>query len=134
MNKVILTGRLTRDPEMSYSQSSNLAIARFTLAVDRRYSKDEEAKADFFNCTAFSKTAEFIEKYFSKGMKMNVVGELQNDNYTNRNGEKVYGVKVIVSECEFGESKNAHSSTQTPTGGSDDDFVPADEAMADLPY
>ncbi len=108
MNKVILLGNLTRDPEIRYSQGDNsLAIARFSLAVNRRFSKNGEKEADFFNCTAFGKQAEFVEKYFKQGSRMMLIGRIQNDNYTNKNGEKVYTVQVIVEEVEFAEKKNS---------------------------
>ena len=109
MNKVILMGRLTRDPEIRYSQSdSNMAIAKFSLAVDRRYKKQgDEVIADFFNCTAFGKQGEFVEKYLKKGTKIVVTGRIQNDNYTNKDGQKVYSVQIIVEEMEFAESKAA---------------------------
>lgn len=108
MNKVILMGRLTRDPEVRYSQGENsLAIARYSLAVDRRFKRAGEPDADFFNCTVFGKSAEFAEKYFHQGTKLVVTGRIQNDNYTNRDGQKVYSVQVIVEEQEFAESKNA---------------------------
>ena len=107
MNKVILMGRLTRDPEVRYSQGEGqMAIARFTLAVDRRFKKQGDAvTADFFNCTAFGKQAEFVEKYLKQGTKMVVIGRIQNDNYTNKDGQKVYSVQIIVEEMEFAESK-----------------------------
>ena len=109
MNKAILIGRLTRDPEVRYSQNdSNMAIARFSLAVDRRYKKQgDETTADFFNCTAFGKQAEFVEKYLKKGTKVTVTGRIQNDNYTNKDGQKVYSVQIIVEEIEFAASKSA---------------------------
>ena len=108
MNKVILVGRLTRDPEIRYSQNANsTAVASFSIAVDRRFKRDGEPDADFFNCTAFGKQAEFCEGYLKKGIKMVVVGRLQNDNYTNKDGEKVYSTRIIVDELEFAESKNA---------------------------
>ncbi len=114
MNKVILVGRLTRDPEVRYSQGeSSTAIAKFSLAVDRRYKRDGEPDADFFNCTAFGKQAEFAERYLKQGTKMVVVGRIQNDNYTNRDGQKVYSVQIMVEELEFAESKNA-----SPANGS----------------
>lgn len=110
MNKVILVGRLTRDPEIRYSQGEgSLAIARFSLAVDRRFKRAGEPEADFFNCTAFGKQAEFVERYLKQGTKMVVVGRIQNDNYTNRDGQKVYSVQIMVDELEFAESKNASS-------------------------
>lgn len=116
MNKVILMGRLTRDPEVRYSQGENsLAIARFSLAVDRRFKRQGEPEADFFNCTAFGKQAEFAERYLKQGTKMVVIGRVQNDNYTNKEGQKVYSVQIMVDELEFAESKasgNADSGYQ----------------------
>nr|DAD63555.1 MAG TPA: Single strand binding protein [Caudoviricetes sp.] len=112
MNKVILMGRLTRDPEVRYSHTdSTMVIARFSLAVDRRYKKPgDEVTADFFNCTAFGKQGEFVEKYLKKGTKVVVSGRIQNDNYTNKEGQKVYSVHIMVEEIEFAESKaNAQS-------------------------
>lgn len=108
MNKVILMGRLTRDPEVRYSQgASQTAVARFSVAVDRRFKREGEPDADFFNCTAFGKQAEFIERYLRKGVKVVVCGRIQNDNYTNKEGQMVYSVRVMVDEIEFAESKNA---------------------------
>ena len=108
MNKVILIGRLTRDPEIRYSQGANSsAIGTFSIAVDRRFKRDGEPDADFFNCTAFGKQAEFVERYLKKGTKMVVVGRVQNDNYTNKEGQKVYSTRIMVDELEFAESKNA---------------------------
>lgn len=110
MNKVILMGRLTRDPEVRYSQgASQTAVARFSIAVDRRFKREGEPDADFFNCTAFGKQAEFIERYLRKGVKIVVCGRIQNDNYTNKDGQMVYSVRVMVDEIEFAESKNASS-------------------------
>lgn len=105
-------GRLTRDPEVRYSQSdSSMAIARFSLAVDRRYKKQgDEVTADFFNCTAFGKQGEFVEKYLKKGTKVVVTGRIQNDNYTNKDGQKVYSVQIMVEEIEFAESKASSQS------------------------
>ena len=107
MNKAILMGRLTRDPEIRYSQGDNsMAIAKFSLAVDRRYKKQgDEVTADFFNCTAFGKLAEIVEKYVIKGSKVLITGRIQNDNYTNKDGQKVYGIKIMVDELDFAESK-----------------------------
>lgn len=112
MNKAILMGRLTRDPEVRYSQTdSNMAIARFSLAVDRRYKKQgDTVTADFFNCTAFGKQGEFVEKYLKKGTKIVVTGRIQNDNYTNKDGQKVYSVQIMVEEIEFAESKASSQS------------------------
>ena len=110
MNKVILMGRLTRDPEIRYSQgASQTAVARFSVAVDRRFKREGEPDADFFNCTAFGKQAEFIERYLRKGTKIVLCGRIQNDNYTNKDGQMVYSVRVMVDEIEFAESKNASS-------------------------
>ena len=114
MNKIILMGRLTRDPEVRYSDD-NKAVGRFVLAVDRKFKKDGGPTADFFNCTAFGKTAEFVEKYLKKGTKILLTGSIQNDNYTNGHGEQVYAMQVIVDEMEFAESKNAGSGTNEPT-------------------
>ena len=109
MNKVILMGRLTRDPEVRYSQGENaLAIARYTLAVDRRAARREgEATADFINCVAFGKSAEFAERYLRQGTKIAVSGRIQTGSYTNRDGQKVYTTEVVVEESEFAESKAA---------------------------
>lgn len=124
MNKIILMGNLTRDPEIRYSQGENsIAIARFSLAVNRRYRREgEEPESDFFNCTAFGKQAEFVEKYFHKGSRMLLSGRVQNNNYTNNNGEKVYGVQIIVEEVEFGERKNGSNSNSETRP--EDDFTP----------
>ena len=108
MNKVILMGRLTRDPEVRYSAGENsLAIARYTLAVDRRFRRDGEATADFISCVSFGRTAEFAEKYFRQGLKIVVSGRIQTGSYTNREGQKVYTTEVVVEEQEFAESKSA---------------------------
>ena len=112
MNKVILMGRLTRDPEVRYTQGDNaMAIARYSLAVDRRFKKDgDEQTADFINCIAFGKSGEFAEKYLKKGTKVAVVGRIQTGSYTNKDGQKVYTTDVVVEEQEFAESKNSGSS------------------------
>ena len=112
MNKVILMGRLTRDPEVRYSSGdSSMAIARFSIAVDRRFRRNgDEQTTDFFNCTAFGKLGEFVEKYLRKGTKVVLDGELRNDNYTNKNGEKVYSMNIVANNIEFAESKNAAGS------------------------
>ena len=106
MNKVILMGRLTRDPEVRYSAGENsLAIARYTLAVDRRFKRDGEATADFISCVVFGKQAEFAEKYFRQGIRIVVSGRIQTGSYTNRDGVKVYTTEVVVEEQECAESK-----------------------------
>lgn len=106
MNKVILMGRLTRDPEARYTQGDNAsAVARFSLAVDRRFKKDGDQTADFINCVAFGKTGEFIEKYGHKGTKFVVEGRIHTGSYTNKDGQKVYTTDVVVEQVEFAESK-----------------------------
>ena len=107
MNKVIIIGRLTRDPEIRYSQGSekSTAIATIPVAVDRRFKRDGEPDADFFDCNAFGKIAEFAEKYLKKGTKVAIVGRLQNNNYTNKEGQKVYNTRIMIDEIEFAESK-----------------------------
>ena len=112
MNKVILMGRLTRDPEVRYSQGENsTAIARYTLAVDRRFRRnnDGEQTADFIGCVAFGRSAEFAEKYFRQGLKVIVTGRIQTGSYTNKEGQKVYTTDVVVEDQEFAESKNSSS-------------------------
>lgn len=104
MNKVELIGRLTRDPEIRYTQEQT-AVARFSLAVDRRFAREGGKQADFINCSSFGKTAEFVEKYLKKGMKIALTGRLQQDDYTDRNGQKVTTYQVIAEEVEFCESK-----------------------------
>ena len=123
MNKVIMMGRLTRDPEVRYSQGANATtIARFTIAVDRRFKREGEPEADFFNCVAFGKTGEFLEKWFHQGNKILITGRVENDNYTNKDGQKVYGTRISVEEAEFGESKanasdkNQNGSIESNTG------------------
>ena len=111
MNKVVLMGRLTRDPEVRYSQGENaLAIARYTLAVDRRFKRDGEQTADFINCVVFGKSAEFTERYFRQGMRVVVCGRIQTGSYTNRDGQKVYTTEVVVEDQEFAESKASSDS------------------------
>ena len=110
MNKVILMGRLTRDPEVRYTQGeSSLCIANFSIAVDRRFNRNNQdgQTADFINCVAFGKLAEHVEKYYRKGLKTALTGRIQTRNYTNRDGQKVYVTEVVVEELEFAESKNA---------------------------
>lgn len=107
MNKVILVGRLTRDPEVRYSQGEKAtAVARYTVAVDRRFKRDGEPTADFIPCIAFGKSGEFAEKYFRQGMRVSVSGHIQTGSYTNKDGNRVYTTDVIVEEHEFAESKS----------------------------
>ena len=108
MNKVILMGRLTREPDVRYSAGENsTAVARYTLAVDRRFHRDGDATADFIGCVAFGRQAEFAEKYLRQGTKIAITGRIQTGSYTNREGQKVYTTDVVVEEQEFAESKNA---------------------------
>lgn len=127
MNKVIQTLRFCRDPEVRYTQGANpTAIASFSGAVERRFKREGEPDADFFNYTAFGKQAEFVEKYFCKGMKALITGRIQNNNYTNREGQMVYGIQILVDEIEFAESKNAQSGA-----GSGQQQAPAQKPDAD---
>ena len=120
MNKVILMGRLTRDPEVRYSQGEQAtAVARYTLAVDRRFRRDNDQQtADFINCVAFGRSGEFAEKYFHKGIKIVVTGRIQTGSYTNQEGQKVYTTDVVVEDQEFAASKAA---SEQSSGG----FQPA---------
>ena len=119
MNKVILLGRLARDPETRYGGANDsMAVCRYTLAVDKKFKKGGEATADFINCISFGKIAEFAEKYFTKGLRVAVSGRIQTGRYTNRDGQKVYTTDVVVDNVEFAESKGS--------AGSDGGFVPAD--------
>ena len=126
MNKVIIIGRFTRDPEIKYSTGENAnATARFSLAVNRRFkNKEGNYDADFINCVAFGKTAEFIEKYFTKGMAIGITGRIQTGSYTNKEGQKVYTTDVVVEETEFVESKNKGASDNVPNNNanSNSDF------------
>lgn len=115
MNKTILMGRLTREPEVRYSASdSGLAIARFTLAVNRRFHKDGEPAADFISCVAFGKNAEFIEKYIGKGRQICICGRIQTGSYTNKDGQKVYTTEVVADEVEFADSKPTSAAGAEP--------------------
>ena len=133
MNKVILMGRLTRDPEVRYSAGDNqMAIARYTLAVDRRFNRNNsEQTADFIPCVAFGKAGEFAEKYFRKGMKIAVSGRIQTGSYTNKEGQKVYTTEVIIDDQEFAESKNASSGSAGDFGGSPISEAPHSQNLND---
>ena len=138
MNKVILMGRLTRDPEVRYTQGDNaMAIARYSLAVDRRFKRDGEPDADFINCVAFGKAGEFAEKYLKKGTKIAVVGRIQTGSYTNKDGQKVYTTDVVVEEQEFAESKNSGSSdnNQSAPANKNTDFMSIPDGIdEELPF
>ncbi len=145
MNKVILIGRLTRDPDIRYSAGENsTAVARYTLAVDRRFRRDAEQTADFISCVAFGRSAEFAEKYLHQGIKIAVTGRIQTGSYTNRDGNKVYTTDVVVEDQEFAESKNASGGTsssmpeqraETPSPLSDEGFMNIPDGIdEELPF
>ena len=142
MNKVILMGRLTRDPEVRYSQGeTSTAVARFTLAVDRRFRRDD-ASTDFIGCVAFGRNAEFIEKYFRQGTKALITGRIQTGSYTNRDGQKVYTTDVVVEDQEFAESKNTQgesgfqsTSRPMPSAAAGDGFMNIPDGIdEELPF
>lgn len=131
MNKVILMGRLTKDPDIRYTQDGT-AVARYTLAVDRRYQRDGEQKADFISCTVFGRGAEFAEKHLKKGTKIVAAGRIQTGSYTNRDGQKVYTTDIVVEEQEFAESKK----TQEAGREQEDGFMSIPDGVDDegLPF
>ena len=136
MNSVQLTGRFTRDPEIRYTDGG-LSIARFTLAVDRRFRQEGGPSADFIGCIAFGKTAEFIEKYFSKGKKMEVNGRIQTGSYTNQDGQKVYTTDVVVEAAGFAGRKAAQQDNGIPAPQETDDGfmrIPDDIDDEELPF
>ena len=140
MNKVILMGRLTRDPDIRYTQPNSAqeqtCIARYSLAVNRRFNRDGEQKADFISCVAFGRQAEFAEKYLRKGTKIVLAGRIQTGSYTNRDGQKVYTTDVVVEEQEFAESKAAGQITQqNPAPVSEDGFMEIPDGLEEeLPF
>ena len=143
MNKVQLVGRMTRDPEIRYSQGENAtATARFSVAVNRRFKNAEgNYDADFINCVAFGKAAEFVEKYFKKGMAIGLTGRIQTGSYTNKDGQKVYTTDVVVEETEFVESKgasnsdNSNASRPAPSASSNDGFMNIPDGVdEELPF
>ena len=129
MNKVILMGRLTRDPSISYTQANSAqestCVARYALAVDRRFNRDGERKADFISCVAFGRQAEFAEKYLRKGTKIALTGRIQTGSYTNRDGQKVYTTDIVVDDQEFADSKNASGGNEGGYGNSYQQARPA---------
>lgn len=141
INSVNLTGRLTRDPDIRYTDNGD-CIARFSLAVDRRFKSEGGPTADFPSCVAFRKTAEFVEKYFRKGMKLELTGHLQTGSYTNKDGVKVYTTDVVADQVGFGESKSAlqgrgqgadYGGTQQSTNDDGFMYIP-DDADEELPF
>ena len=135
MNKIIMMGRLARDPEIS-SSTSGTTFARYSIAVDRKFKKEGEPDADFFNCSSFGKQAEFVEKYLKKGTKVVVTGRLQNNNYTNKDGQKVYDVRIMVEEIEFAESKSESSNSAAKSEqSSGNDFLNIPDGLVEeLPF
>ena len=137
MNKIILIGRLTRDPEMRYSQGENpTAISRYTLAVNRPFKRNGEQEADFISCIAFGNTAEFTEKYLAKGMRVAVEGRIQTGSYTNRGGQKVYTTDVVVERQEFLEKRADNSQPDSSTAESaGDGFINIPDGIdEELPF
>jgi len=139
MNKVILMGRLTRDPEVRYSQSSEpVAVARYTLAVNRRFKRKDEPEADFIPCVALGKSGEFAEKHFRKGQLVGVIGRLQVRSWEDKEGKKHWTTEVIIEEQHFAESKAAQEKAATKESGqaAADGFYPINEGVEDedLPF
>lgn len=136
MNKIVLMGRLTKDPEVRYSQGENAtAVARYTLAVDRQFKRDGDQSADFINCIAFGKRGEFAEKYLRKGTKIAVVGRIQTGSYTNKDGNKVYTTDVVVDEHEFVESKASQQNGGDSAPVSSDGFTSIPDGIdEELPF
>ena len=139
MNKWNGTGRFTKDPVIKYSQNENhTCIARFTLAVDRKFKRDNEPTADFINCVAMGKIGEFVEKYFHKGMKADVSGRIQTGSYTNKEGQTVYTTDIVIEDIEFGESKKVsqyNTSDEKPVENADDGFMNVpDDIESELPF
>lgn len=136
MNKVIEIGRLTKDPEIRYSQGANTTcVARYTLAVDRKFKQEGQPTADFINCIAFGKLGEFAEKYLHKGTKIAVTGRIQTGSYTNKDGQKVYTTDVVVEEQEFCESKSQSNSQPQPTQSNDNSWMNIPDGVEDsLPF
>lgn len=135
MNAAVLMGRLTRDPDVRYTQGpEQKAVARFTLAVDRRIRSENGPSADFISCVAFGKAAEFIEKYFRKGMKMSVTGRIQTGTYTNKEGQKVYTTDVVCNEVEFVEKKAAGEGAGNQAAGAGQNYgTPDDDGFMQIP-
>lgn len=136
MNKTVLMGRLTADPQVRYSQGDNAtAVARYTLAVDRQFKRDGDQSADFINCIAFGKRGEFAEKYLRKGTKIAVVGRIQTGSYTNKDGNKVYTTDVVVDEHEFVESKASQQNGGDSAPVSSDGFTSIPDGVdEELPF
>lgn len=138
MNKLILMGRIVRDPEVRYSNGANgsTAVARYTLAVDRKFKQEGQPTADFINCITFGKLGEFAEKYLHKGVKIAIVGRIQTGSYTNKDGQKIYTTDVVVEEQEFCESKSQSNSQPQPAPSNNDGFMSIPDGLEDdeLPF
>lgn len=134
MNKILICGRLTGDPELRYSAgNADSCVCRYSVAVDRKYKKEGEQEADFFNCVAFNKSGEFASKYFRKGMKVAISGRMEADNYTNKDGQKVTAWKVLVDEQEFAESKNADNSASGTQKSAESNRSASGEGFMNIP-
>lgn len=139
MNKVVLMGRLTRDPNVRYSQGNNtqesVCVARYTLAVDRRTSRDGQQSADFISCVAFGRAGEFAEKYLRQGTKITICGRVQTGSYTNRDGQKVYTTDIVVEEQEFAESKRESERSQQNAAARQQDagYTDAGDGFMNIP-
>lgn len=144
MNNVSLVGRLVRDPEVRYGQNESVSVAKFSLAVERRFKRDGDPTVDFINCTVFGKSAEFTEKYFRKGMRVAITGRIQTGSYKNKDGQTVFTTEIIVESQEIAQSKSESNESSTannaeagksPYGSSGDDFMSIPEGVEDeLPF
>lgn len=144
MNNVSLVGRLVRDPEVRYVQNESVSVAKFSLAVERKWKRDGEPTVDFINCTVFGKSAEFTEKYFRKGMRVAITGRIQTGSYKNKDGQTVFTTEIIVESQEIAQSKSESNESSTasnaeagksPYGSSGDDFMSVPEGVEDeLPF
>lgn len=144
MNNVSLVGRLVRDPEVRYGQNESVSVAKFSLAVERRFKRDGDPTVDFINCTVFGKSAEFTEKYFRRGMRVAITGRIQTGSYKNKDGQTVFTTEIIVESQEIAQSKSESNESSTasnaeagksPYGSSGDDFMSIPEGVEDeLPF
>ena len=144
MNNVSLVGRLVRDPEVRYGQNESVSVAKFSLAVERKWKRDGEPTVEFINCTVFGKSAEFTEKYFRKGMRVAITGRIQTGSYKNKDGQTVFTTEIIVESQEIAQSKSESNESSTannaeagksPYGSSGDDFMSIPEGLEDeLPF
>ena len=137
LSYTVMMGRLTKDPEIRYSQgATTTAIAGFSIAVDMKFKRENEPDADFWNCTCFGKTAEFVEKYLKKGTKIVAQGRMQNENYKNKDGNMVYSTKFMVEQLEFAESKNKEENTEPPKDApsAPEGFMSVPDSLEGLPF